>query len=194
MDVWNQQMTKGDTDAPNTIINYTDILCPYCAKFHNATSNSTFDKDYIESGKVRMEIRVTSLLPNNNSTRAGESTYCAADQDRFFDYYDSLINKLTSDYFDRGIGVSKTGPKIPDLDDSYYTDIASKLNMDTQRLSDCLKNNDKLAIITANTQRAIQILPYGSGVPYFFINDWSGSGFTGDYSTVQKMMRAGGVE
>lgn len=44
-------MTKGKTDAPNIIIEYTDITCPHCADFHNAAEEGAFDRDYIDSGK-----------------------------------------------------------------------------------------------------------------------------------------------
>ena len=40
--VWNEQMTKGKTDAPNIIIEYTDITCPHCADFHNAAEEGAF--------------------------------------------------------------------------------------------------------------------------------------------------------
>lgn len=194
---WNESMTQGKADAPNSFIEYTDITCPHCAVFHNAIADSSFSKDYIESGKVQFEIRVTSFLQEKsvNSERAGESAYCAADQGKFYEYYDGIVKKMTKDYFDNGIGTSPTAPRIPKLDDSYYLDVAKERELDVDAMKQCLDTNKMLATLNTATRKTAQILPYGSGVPYFVINDtFKSSGFDGDYQTVQQMLRAGGVE
>lgn len=191
---WHTAMIKGDPEAPHSFVKYTDASCPFCTAFNTAASEGTFEEDYIESGKVRMEVRMVSLLPNNNSQRASESAYCAAEQDKFFDYYDALGQQFTKDYFDKNIGTSATAPKVPKLDDSYYLDTAADVGVDTQEMARCMDDNEQLAVLQSNTQKATSILPYGTGVPYFVINDFTSSGFGGDYSTVTQMMKAGGVD
>lgn len=191
---WHNTMVKGDPEAPHTFIKYTDASCPYCAAFNNTAREGSFEEDYIESGKVRMEVRMVSLLPNNNSQRASESTYCAADQNKFFEYYDALVQQFTEDYFDKNIGTSATAPQVPKLDDEYYLDTAASVGIDTQQMAQCMDDNEQLATLQANTRKASSMLPYGTGVPYFVINDFTSSGFGGDYSTITQMMRAGGID
>lgn len=192
--VWNEQMTEGRSDAPNTFVEYTDITCPHCANFHNTAKDGSFDKEYIDSGKVRMEIRITSLLSNANSARAGESGYCAADQGKFFDYYDKIVRKLTKDYFDKGIGISPTAPKVPKLDDNYYVEAAATAGLDGNKMKDCLSSNKEQSAVDTATRKAVNTGV--TGVPAFNINNgkYTGSGFGGGYSTIQRMMKAGGVK
>lgn len=193
---WNDQMVTGSPDAKNTMVEYTDITCPHCADFHNAATGGSFDEDYIKSGKVRFEIRVTSMLQGKslNSERAGESAYCAADQGKFFEYYDGIVARFTKDYFDKGVGVSVTSADIPKLDDSYYTSTAGEKGLDVARFEACLSAGEMKSKLAEATNKAAQLLPYGSGVPYFIVNKFTSSGFGGDYRAIQQMMRAGGVE
>lgn len=196
-EIWYEEMTKGDKDAPNKFVYYTDIACPFCAKYHKASSPETdFDEDYIESGKVHMEIRVTDLLSSNNenSTRAGESAYCAADQDKFFDYYDAIVDKFDTDYFSKNIGTSPAGPKVPKLEDSYYIEAAEDSKLDVDAFTECLDSGSKVTEVRAATNKTIPALPYGRGVPYFEVNDYKTSGFAGDYDTVKQLMMAGQVK
>ncbi len=196
-EIWYEEMTKGDKDAPNKFVYYTDIACPFCAKFHKASSPETdFDEDYIESGKVHMEIRVTDLLSSNNenSTRAGESAYCAADQDKFFDYYDTIVTKFDDDYFSKNIGTSPASPKIPKLEDDYYHDAAKTAGLNFDEFTECLDSGEKAKDVRDATNKTIPLLPYGRGVPYFEVNDYKTSGFAGDYDTVKQLMMAGQVK
>lgn len=194
-EIWNENMSKGDSEAPNRFIQYTDIVCPYCANFHNAVKDSDFNKDYIDSGKVHMEIRVVPMLRemNVNSDRSAESSYCAAGQGKFYEYYSEIVGRLTDDYFSKGIGVSHTSPKIPLLEDSYYLEAAKAASLDLENMENCLESGEYREEIEGALAKAIERLPYGAGVPFFVINDVSGSGFDGDYSAVEQLMRSGGV-
>jgi predicted DsbA family dithiol-disulfide isomerase len=55
----------------------------------------------------------------------------------------------------------------------------------------CLGDHKTLAELNQNTARAAQMLP--SGVPYFVFNDFTGSGFEGDWARVKVMFEAGGA-
>ena len=140
-----------------------------------------------------MEIRTTSLLSNVNSVRAGEAAYCAADQGKFFEYYDKIVKQFTKDYFDKGIGISPTSPKVPKLEDQYYYDAAKDGGLDVDAMKSCLADGKMTAKVNQATQKAINMGV--TGVPAFDINNgkYRGSGFGGGYSTVEQMMRAGGV-
>jgi protein-disulfide isomerase len=47
------EMTMGKTDAPVTIIEFSSLGCPHCARFHKDTLPQ-IKKDYIDTGKVRL--------------------------------------------------------------------------------------------------------------------------------------------
>lgn len=191
--VWNINMTQGSEEAPNKFIQYSDPICPYCAKFHNTLKDSTFDEDYIKSGKLFMELRITDLLEakTKNSTHASEAVYCAAEQEKFWPYYDALIAKLTTDYFDKGIGTNPSSTPIPKLKDEFYLAIAKEVGVNENKMTSCLKDGSQLDAIAESTAKTQQQLPYGSGVPYFKIGNYSGSGFDGTYKTIQQMIKAG---
>ncbi|MDR1032744.1 MAG: DsbA family protein [Candidatus Nomurabacteria bacterium] len=190
---WNSAMTMGNSDNKNHFIEYTDMFCPYCARFNRALGED-FEKDYIKTDKLFFELRLTDVIAEHsvNSTRGGETGYCAAQQDKFWPYYDAILAKLKADYHDKGIGVSKTSPQIPKLDDSYFLDAAKTAKLDVGKVQACLKDGSGLKELRANTARAAQVLP--SGVPFFILNSYYSSGFEGNYDTVKLMIKAGGVK
>ena len=193
--VWNQAMSKGSDEAEHKFIEYTDVTCSHCAEFHEAAHDGGFDKDYIDSGKVKMETRIVPLLQKRrqNSVRATESAYCAADQNKFWPYYDAIVANFQKNYFSKNIATLPTSPDMPKLSDDFYVEIAKKWGLDASAMSDCLKNNQQQVAVQEATKKAAQALPYGAGVPYFKVNNYESSGFSGGYASVKRMMKAGGV-
>jgi len=47
------EMTMGKADAPVTIVEFSSLGCPHCARFHSDTL-PRIKKDYIDTGKVRL--------------------------------------------------------------------------------------------------------------------------------------------
>ena len=90
---WNEAMTLGNKDeAKYHYIMYTDISCPYCSKFSWALAQheEEFKSKYIEGEKIYYEIRLTDTNyengHSNNSRPAAEASYCAARQNKFWEY------------------------------------------------------------------------------------------------------------
>lgn len=198
---WNEAMTKGDPETGKHFIMYTDIFCPYCDKFSNAlhANADDFNKNYIDNGKIYYEMRVTDLNylsgHSDNSKPAGESTYCAAKQDKFWEYYKALLDKLYEDYHSKGIGVSKTSPRPPTLEVSYYYEIAKSAGLEEVAFVGCMEGHETLEELDAATTRAQRLIE--SGVPYFVFGDFRASGFDGnwdtdnDYKQAKLMLSAG---
>lgn len=193
---WNTNMTKGDPQAASRVVVYSDVTCSNCAVFTGATKQGDFNGDYIDNGKVFMEVRIVPLLQDRrqNAVRSAESTYCAADQQKFWPYYEALVADFTANYFDKGVAVGPTTPDIPKLDDAYYARIAQSVGLDGDKMASCLQKGEKSEEVKSAVTRTAATLPYGSGVPYFQINDFSSSGFEGGYPAVQRLMQAGGVK
>lgn len=79
----------GDPDAPVTVYEFSSYTCSHCYDF-NENGAKDFIAKYVETGKVYFNY---VNLPANSeaSLLAAEASYCAADQDKFYDYKDQLF-------------------------------------------------------------------------------------------------------
>lgn len=93
---------KGDPDAPITVVEFTDVSCPYCARFHEGTRQALID-EFVPTGQVRWITLtyVSGMYPNSDAlTLAAE---CAGQQGMYEAY-------LTEAYRERDRWVSATDP------------------------------------------------------------------------------------
>lgn len=84
------QRSKGDADAPVTVLEASDFQCPWCRRFWEETL-PIIEREYIATGKVRfvfLNFPVPSTHPN--APAAHELAMCAAQQDRFWPVHDLL--------------------------------------------------------------------------------------------------------
>lgn len=87
--------TVGDPNAPVHIIEYGDFQCPYCFKFWSETEPQLIE-EYVNTGKVYFEFRSYPIL-GPESVLAAEGAYCAGDQNKFWEYHDTLFTNLTGE-------------------------------------------------------------------------------------------------
>jgi protein-disulfide isomerase len=81
----------GNTDAPITIIEFSDFQCPFCARFHVQTLPLILE-EYIQEGKVKLVFRdfpIQSIHPN--ALPASVAANCANEQGQFKEMHDSLF-------------------------------------------------------------------------------------------------------
>ena len=78
----------GDTNSEITILEFGDYQCTFCFRFHQSTLK-TLEKDYIDSGKVRLVFK-DFPLNGPDSLLAAEASYCAEDQGKYWEYHDEL--------------------------------------------------------------------------------------------------------
>ena len=189
---WNEHMTLGDRgNAKLFYYDYTDIMCPYCDKFANAirAHEDEFKKDYIEGKNIFFEVRLTDILYIShkdehegaiNSRNAAMGAYCAADQDKFWPYYNGILAKLYEDYHSKGIGIDRYSEKIPKLELDYFKTVAKDFeDFDYSKFESCVDNGEKASEIDSNTQKASVITQ--NGVPYFVFGSYKTSGFLGKW-------------
>jgi protein-disulfide isomerase len=92
----------GKPDAPLTMVEFTDLQCPFCRQFHTTTFEQ-IKKDYIDTGKLRYISRDFPLdTIHPYAIAAARAARCAGDQGKFWDMrHTILVNNaaLTTDAF-----------------------------------------------------------------------------------------------
>lgn len=88
----------GSSDAPVTLVEYTDYECPFCRRFH-VSAFEEIKRNYIDTGKVRFITRDFPLdMLHVNARRAAIAGRCAGEQGRFWELRHVMIvnaNQLT---------------------------------------------------------------------------------------------------
>lgn len=78
--------SMGQATAPVTIVEYSSLTCPHCARFH-ADVLPTLKQKFIETGKVRYILRE---FPLDNLAMAGFMIGRCVERDRYFAFIDLL--------------------------------------------------------------------------------------------------------
>ena len=78
----------GYLDAPITILEWGDYQCTFCYRFHENTLN-IINEDFIKTGKVKLVFK-DFPLNGPDSLLAAEASYCAEDQEKYWQYHDEL--------------------------------------------------------------------------------------------------------
>lgn len=81
----------GDVDAPVVLHEWTDFRCPYCASFSRDTLPVLIE-EYVETGKVRLEIHDAALVGGENSVLIAQASRAAGAQGKYFEFYDQVYH------------------------------------------------------------------------------------------------------
>jgi protein-disulfide isomerase len=82
---------KGSSDAPVTMIEFSDFQCPFCKRFFDDTL-PLIQRNYIDTDKVRFvykDFPLDSIHPNARA--AAVASECADEQAKFWIYHDRLF-------------------------------------------------------------------------------------------------------
>jgi protein-disulfide isomerase len=140
---------QGDANAPITLVEFGDFNCGYCGKWAHETL-PLIDEKYIKTGKVRMAYVHYPILGDDSMT-AAEGAECAAQQDNFWAYHNSL-------YANQGIGFTPAN----------LTKIAADLGLNQAAFEQCLANfKDRPAL--EDDIRLAQVMGV-RGTPAFLVN------------------------
>lgn len=191
---WNDAMVLGDPDAPNKIVEYTDYFCSFCADFSKAMDED-FKKKYIDTGKVSVENRIIDLLKEQsvNTPIGNRAAFCAADQNKYWEYSKKIVIAIDTDFFQKGIGVKNVARpvKIQPLEDDYFIQPAKEVGLDTTSFASCLKSSGHDEEIRINSNKAINMGV--TGLPHITVNDYTARGFAGGAAELEMILKAGGV-
>jgi protein-disulfide isomerase len=88
----------GETDAPVTIVEFSDYQCPFCQRY-SLTVFPVLKREYIDTGKVRYVFRDFPLSSiHQQAGKAHESAHCAGEFNKYWEMHDALFqnqNDLT---------------------------------------------------------------------------------------------------
>ncbi|MDA3840297.1 MAG: thioredoxin domain-containing protein [Patescibacteria group bacterium] len=140
--------TRGDKDAPVTIVEFSDYQCPYCSRHHETM------KQVMEAypGKVKWEYKHFPLDSMHPYARiVAEGAECAGDQDKFWEYTDLLYANQKS------------------INSEIVPQLATQLSLDMDDFTTCIssgKYKEKVASDLAEGQaKGVR------GTPGNFVND-----------------------
>jgi len=132
----------GNPDAKITIVEFGDYQCTFCYKFHDETMKK-IDQAYIKAENVNFVYR-DFPLNGPQSILASEASYCAQEQNKFWEYHDTLYNNW---------GGENTGWITKNVLIGFANDI--KLDLDS--FSQCLENSEFKQKVLDNEQFAREI-------------------------------------
>ena len=124
--VENGSPVMGNINAPITILEWGDYQCTFCYKFHQNTLD-IINEDFIKTGKVKI---IFKDFPLNgfDSKLAAEASYCAQDQEKYWQYHDELYKNW---------GGERTGW----ITRESLTKFAEIVDLDIEKFNKCLDDH-----------------------------------------------------
>jgi protein-disulfide isomerase len=146
--------SMGDPNAPVKVEEFSDYQCPYCRSFAEEKEPAIV-KNYVETGKVYFTYIPFSFL-GPESVKAAEAAYCAADQNKFWEYQDLIFE-------------AQSGENRGAFSRSVFVSLANDLRLDMPSFQNCIDTGKFSKQVTDNLQ-------YGrekgvTGTPFFLVND-----------------------
>jgi len=138
----------GPTNAPITIIEFSDYECPYCRKWQNEVMGPLMDAFPGQIRFVYRDFPLTNMHPN--AAPAAEAADCAGEQDKYYEYHDKLFSgeyQLGADTFEK---------------------YASEISLDKTKFDECLSNHRYQDEVQADLDYAANLGVQST--PTFFIN------------------------
>lgn len=130
-----------------TMVEFGDYQCMFCAKFHNEIREKIIN-NFVNSGKIKFLFKdyiVNDNATDTNSTKAAEASYCAAEQNKYWDYHDELYNNWAGE---------KTGWITNDSLQQFARNIQVS---DIEKFSNCLQSHKYLIFVQSNDNIARSI-------------------------------------
>jgi len=127
--------TLGSAEAQVMIIEFTDLQCPYCARFARDTWPLLRER-YVDTGKVRFATRDLPLPLHEFALPAAVAARCAGQQGKFWEYREALFR-------DQSL-----------LSQGRYAELAGEFGLDRTRFESCRADPAVLAAVRADAALA----------------------------------------
>ena len=116
--------TLGDPEAPVEVIAFSNYSCSFC-KIYSETIEKDLISGYVDPGEIYYRY-VNLANSDEDSANAAEASYCAAEQNKFFEYKSYLYT----------YAMSGDGFSLENL-----TKYARLANLDTENFDKCMSEN-----------------------------------------------------
>jgi protein-disulfide isomerase len=93
MMVHSQWPALGRDDSLVTIVEFIDLECPFCRRFHSEVF-PRLKKNYVDTGKIRFITRDLPLRPHRHALVAAEAARCAGDGGKFWEFRDAILTSV----------------------------------------------------------------------------------------------------
>lgn len=146
---------KGNSDAPVTVIDYSDYQCPACA-YYATNIGTLIEQNYIATGKVKFIYSDFPLQQHRNAVPASLAARCAGDQNAYWQMHDMLFAN------------QRQWSTLTDTRNQFAT-YARQLNLDVSAFTSCLANpGTHQDTVNAALQRGVQAQV--NATPTFSVN------------------------
>lgn len=144
----------GSSDAPITMVEFSDFQCPYCYRFFTEVF-PLIEENYIKTGKVKFVYRDFPLSKHPQAGLTAEAAQCAHDQGKFSEMHDLIFQNQME---------WAGNPEAAKLMNTY----AESISLNMTQFYDCMKTH-KYAQETRKD--LIDGATMGvTGTPTFFVN------------------------
>ena len=143
-----RELTLGNPDAPVTFVEFSDIECPFCARFYQ--DGLVGVKKLVEEGKVYFVYKHFPLNFHPEAIPGANAIECAADQGKWIEMHDLIFENQDS------------------LGASSYKSWANQLGLNTVEFNDCFDTSKYQDKIDSDYELGRQIGV--SGTPASFAN------------------------
>lgn len=127
-----------------TMVEFGDYQCAFCANFHKETRDQII-KNFVDSGKINFIFKdyiVNDNATDKSSTKAAEASYCAAEQNKYWEYHTELYDNWEGE----GTGWITNNSLLQFAKNSKIPDI--------EKFSNCIDSNKYLSIVQNNNNLA----------------------------------------
>ncbi|WP_187335401.1 thioredoxin domain-containing protein [Novosphingopyxis iocasae] len=167
----------GDPDAPVTLVEYGAVTCSHCAAFEQSAF-APMKKDYVDSGKVRFELRNFILSPFDIPITL--LTQCEG-PDRYYPLTEAVFGEQEA-LMQPAIQLSQSNPQAlqdamnAPLNERFYNlgkamgvvDFFASRGVSEQKAKACLSDQSAIEQLVATTEKGVS--DGVTGTPTFFLN------------------------
>lgn len=147
----------GPANAKVTLVEYSDYQCPGCVDFEKTLQ--TLRTNYGTSLRIVWKDMPNSSL-HKEAVPAAVAARCAGKQNKFWEFHDMLFANQSQ------------------LNEQFYLTTASNLGLKTSAFSQCLTNQDTLALVERGYDEGMAL--HVPATPTIFLN---GERYTGTLTT-----------
>ena len=129
--------TRGAENASVKLIEYSDIECPFCQEYHDELLDVVEREPLANFSWTYRHFPLTQI--HQNAFRYAIATECAAEQDGFWNYLDTMVNRVRND---------------EQFSNEGLVELATALQLDGEVFNSCLNESAVAAEIEAEAEQA----------------------------------------